>query len=68
MYGPVFRLGPVIVDHDVNVGGAAVVVARVDGGHLYHTVGVGVPTTTEPGLLLVEVTGAVPTVLASCIG
>ena len=68
VHEPVVRLRPVLVNHDVNVRGAPVVVTRVDGGYLYHATGIGVPTTTKPGLRLVEAMGTVPAVIASCIG
>ena len=50
MYKPVVRLGPVLVNHEVNVRGAPGVVTRVYGGHLHHATGVSVPTATEEGL------------------
>ena len=68
MYEPVLRLGPILVNHDVNVRGAPVVVTRIDGGHFDDAIGVGVPATTEPGLRVVIVIGTISTVLASCIG
>jgi len=68
MYEPVLRLSPVLVNHNVNVWGATVVVTRVDGGYLYHTIRVGVPTTTEPGLRGVGGVGYVTAIFASCIG
>ena len=45
MYEPVSRLDPVLVDHEVNVRGTIVVEARVDRGHLHHTIRVSVPAT-----------------------
>ena len=65
MYEPVLRLGPVLVNHEVDVRGAPSIVTRVDGGDLHHAIGVGVPTTTEKGLRVVVVVGAVSAVLAS---
>jgi len=68
MYEPVFGLSPVLVNHNVNVRGATVVVTRVDGGYLYHTIRVGVPTTTEPGRRGVGRVGVVSAIEAGCIG
>jgi len=68
MYEPVFGFSPVLVNHYVNVRGATVVETRVDGGHFYHTIRIGVPTTTEPGLTGLDRGGLVSTVEASGIG
>lgn len=68
MYGPVIRLAPILVNHEMNVGGAAVVITRVDSSHLHHAVCVGVPTTTEPALQAVEITARVCAVITKCIG
>jgi len=67
MYEPVTRLGPVLVNHEVDVGGATFVETRVDGGHLHDAFRVGVPTATEPALPPVETTGRVRAVYAICI-
>ena len=68
LYRPVIRLAPILVNHEMNVGGAAVVITRVDSSHLNHTVCVGVPTTTEPALQAVEITARVCAVITKCIG
>ena len=68
MYEPVIRLAPILVNHKVNVGGAAVVIARVDSVYFNHAICVGVPTTAEPALQAVEITARVCAVLAKCIG
>ena len=61
MYEPVGRFDPVLVDHEMNVWSATIVVTRVDGNQLHNAVRVSVPAATEPGLVTVESTGAVRT-------
>ena len=67
MYEPVWSLSPVLVNHEVNVRGATAVETGINGAHFHHTIRVGVPTTTEPGLGAVE-TGTVSAVHAEGIG
>jgi len=67
IYEPVARLGPVLVNHEVDVRGATFVVTRVDGGHLRDAFRVGVPTATEPALPTAETTGRVRAVQAICV-
>ena len=68
MYEPVCGLSPFLVNHNVDVLGATIVVTREYGSYLYHTIRVGVPTTTEPGLRSVGRVGFVSAIKASCIG
>ena len=71
MYEPISRFDPVLVNHNVNVWGATRVITRIDGGQLDHAVRVSVPTTAEPGLVAVEMTGIEPIisgVRTSCVG
>jgi len=67
MYEPVIRLTPVLVNHNVNVRGAAGIKTRVDCSYLHDTLCVGERTTTEPGLHAVESTGTVRAIIANCI-
>ena len=68
MYEPVVRLTPVLVNHEVNVRGTTGVKTRVDCSYLYDTICIGVPTTAEPGLHGIEISGMVSAVIAECIG
>ena len=76
MCEPVGRFYPVLVNHQVNVRGAIVVVGGVDSGQLHNAFFVSVPTTTEPGLAAVESTraarfeakGGVPAVQTGRVG
>lgn len=68
IHEPIGGLGPVLVNHDVDVWSAAVVVTGVDGGHLHDAVRVRIPPPAKEGLRAVEIVGFVPTVEAGCVG
>ena len=66
VYEPISTFGPVLVNHEVNMWGAPIVVTRIDGGYFHHAICISVPTTAEPALRAVEI-GTVPAVLAGGI-
>lgn len=68
IYEPIVGFSPILANHDVNVWSAAGVVTGIDGCQLHNAVRVSVPSATKEGLRAIKCVGAVPGIVASCVG